>query len=193
MNFRGSQGHGAGFIVAGYRQWGGKLIDDLVDGTRWAATQPEIDGARVCAYGWSYGGYASLMLAARAGSMFKCAVGAGGVYSLAQMYDDDKTKGNKTATNYLKHTMGEDRSLLDAQSPAKMADKITVPVLLVHGSKDKVAPIVHAEMMRDALTKAGRPPEWMEVANEDHGFYDSENRKQFYLRLEAFLAKHIGK
>jgi dipeptidyl aminopeptidase/acylaminoacyl peptidase len=33
----------------------------------------------------------------------------------------------------------------------------------------------------------------MEVKNEGHGFYDSENRKQFYLKLESFLAKNIGK
>jgi hypothetical protein len=38
----------------------------------------------------------------------------------------------------------------------------------------------------------GRPPEWMLVKNEGHGFYDSEHRKEFYLRLEGFLARHIG-
>jgi dipeptidyl aminopeptidase/acylaminoacyl peptidase len=193
VNYRGSQGHGAGFVGAGYRQWGGKLIDDIVDGVKWAAAQPQIDGARVCAYGWSYGGYASLMLAAREPSMFKCAVGAGGVYKLAQMYDDERVKGNKVRTNYLKKTLGEDSAALDAQSPTALADKITIPVLLVHGSKDKIAPVIHAEMMRDALTKAGHPPEWMEVANEGHGFYDSEHRKEFYLKLEAFLGKYIGK
>jgi dipeptidyl aminopeptidase/acylaminoacyl peptidase len=47
--------------------------------------------------------------------------------------------------------------------------------------------------MRDALTTAGHPPEWMEMPNEGHGFYDSEHRKQFYLKLEAFLAKNIGR
>jgi dipeptidyl aminopeptidase/acylaminoacyl peptidase len=33
----------------------------------------------------------------------------------------------------------------------------------------------------------------MEMPNEGHGFYDSEHRKQFYQKLEAFLGQHIGK
>jgi dienelactone hydrolase len=193
VNYRGSQGRGIGFLHAGYRQWGGKLIDDIVDGVKWAASQPHVDGARACAYGWSYGAYASLMLAAREPSMFKCVIGAGGVYSLAHIYDDERVKGEKPATNYFRKTMGDDSAQLDAQSPTTLAGKITIPVLLVHGSKDKIAPVIHAEMMRDALTRAGHPPEWMEVANEGHGFYDSEHRKELYLKLEAFLGKYIGK
>jgi dipeptidyl aminopeptidase/acylaminoacyl peptidase len=47
-------------------------------------------------------------------------------------------------------------------------------------------------MMRDALAKAGHPAEWMEVPDEGHGFYDSERRKQYYLKIEAFLARHLG-
>jgi dipeptidyl aminopeptidase/acylaminoacyl peptidase len=88
--------------------------------------------------------------------------------------------------------MGEDRAALEAASPTTLAAAIKVPVLLVHGTKDKVAPIVHGEMMRDALAKAGHPAEWMEVPDEGHGFYDSERRKQYYLKIEAFLARHLG-
>jgi dipeptidyl aminopeptidase/acylaminoacyl peptidase len=193
VNYRGSSGLGAGFVEAGHREWGGKLIDDIVDGVKWAIAQPMIDGRRVCAYGWSYGGYAAMMLAAREPSLFKCSVGAGGVYSLRRIYDDEGVKGEKRASKYFAKTMGEDSKLLDAASPTQLADRITVPVLLVHGSKDKIAPIVHAEMMRDALAKAGHPPEWMEMPNEGHGFYDSEHQKQFYEKLAAFLDKNIGK
>lgn len=192
-NYRGSGGRGIGFEQAGYREWGGKLIDDIADGVKWAAAQPEIAGTRVCAYGWSYGAFAAIMLAAREPGLLKCAVGAGGVYSLPQMYQDDLRKGEIRSVNYFKKTMGEDKALLDAQSPTTLAGRIKVPVLLVHGAKDEIAPIVHAKMMRDALTRAGHAPEWLEEPNEDHGFYDSEHRKQLYLRLEAFLDKHIGK
>ena len=82
---------------------------------------------------------------------------------------------------------------MERDSPTRHADKIKVPVLLVHGKKDKRTQIDQAEMMRDALTKAGRPPEWMMVETEGHGFYDSQHRKVFFEKLEGFLAKHIGK
>ena len=47
--------------------------------------------------------------------------------------------------------------------------------------------------MREALTKAGRPPEWFYVSGEGHGFFAEKNRAAFYEKLEAFLAKHIGR
>jgi dipeptidyl aminopeptidase/acylaminoacyl peptidase len=40
--------------------------------------------------------------------------------------------------------------------------------------------------------KVNRPPEWMALDNEGHGFYKTENVKEFYRRLETFLDKHIG-
>ena len=36
VNFRGSGGYGAAFEVAGYRQWGGAMQDDVTDATKWA-------------------------------------------------------------------------------------------------------------------------------------------------------------
>jgi dipeptidyl aminopeptidase/acylaminoacyl peptidase len=66
-------------------------------------------------------------------------------------------------------------------------------VLLVHGGKDKRAPVQHAEEMREALIKAGNAPEWLLAPNEGHGFYDTANTTAFYQKLEAFLAKNIGK
>ena len=46
--------------------------------------------------------------------------------------------------------------------------------------------------MRRALQNAGNDPEWLLIKNEGHGFYDSEHQKEFYMRLETFLKKHIG-
>jgi dipeptidyl aminopeptidase/acylaminoacyl peptidase len=192
VNFRGSSARGPSFLLAGYREWGGKLIDDLADGVKWAATRPDIDGSRVCVSGASFGAYAALMLPAREPGMFKCSIGTAGVYYLPQIFNDEEVKGNKRSTNFFKKTMGDDTAALEAASPTTLASRITVPVLLVHGKKDKRAPIVHAEMMREALAKAGNTPDWVEVANEGHGIYDAERRKAYYQKIEAFLAKHIG-
>jgi dienelactone hydrolase len=193
VNFRGTVGRGPKFEVDGYRQWGGRMIDDLVDGVRWAVAQGMVDDKRICAYGASFGAYASMMSAIRARELFKCAIGYAGVYDLPLIYDQPNAKvGGQDYRYYLK-VLGQDANQLTAYSPSRLAAKLTAPVLLVHGGADDRAPPVQAEAMRDALIKAGRPPEWMFVSGEGHGFYSEKNRLAFYEKLEAFLAKHIGK
>ncbi len=192
VNFRGSDDRGVNFEEAGYRQWGGKIQDDLIDGIRWAVAQGQIDGNRVCSYGASFGGYASLMLAAREPALIKCAVGYAGVYDLNLLLTGDNAKYSKSTASHLKRYIGEDKAELDRFSPVKQAAAITSPVLLVHGGKDKIAPPEHAEAMRTALTAVNRPPEWLLAPSEGHGFYDTANRTRFYEALAAFLDKHIG-
>jgi dienelactone hydrolase len=193
VNFRGSGGRGEGFESAGYRQYGLKMMDDLIDGVKWANAQPEIDASRVCAYGISFGGYAALMLPARAPTMFKCSVGYSGRYYLPSKYTQDSASGDKQVKNYLIKTLGDDPALLNQQSPVMQAALITLPVMLVHGGNDKVTELNQAEMMRNALIKAGNPPEWILEKDEGHGFYDAKRQQAFYERLEAFLGKHLAK
>lgn len=193
VNFRGSSGRGVRFQNAGYRQWGGQIMDDLVDATKWVSANGEIDPARGCVYGASFGGYSALMLAAREPSLFKCAVGYAGVYDLKRMFQQDRTIERKSTYNYWVDAIGLDDAELARFSPAKQADKITIPVFLIHGGNDKTAEPIQAKVMREALIKAGRPPEWLYAPNEGHGFYDKKNSTEMYEKLEAFLAKNIGK
>ncbi|MGZ5202889.1 MAG: alpha/beta hydrolase family protein [Telluria sp.] len=192
VNYRGSGGRGPDFRDIGYRQWGGKIQDDLVDGVRWALATGEIDGARMCAYGGSFGGYSALMLAAREPSLFKCVVGYAGIYDLNLVHKPQNNRWDEGVINYVRKTVGSDKAELDRYSPALLADRITAPVMLVHGGQDKRAVVENAEKMREALIKAGRPPEWLLAPSEGHGFYTIKNRTEFYQRLEAFLAKHLG-
>ncbi|WP_338764741.1 alpha/beta fold hydrolase [Massilia sp. METH4] len=193
VNFRGSGGRGETFQAAGYRQWRGKIMDDLVDGVRWATDNAGIDADRMCVYGVSFGGYAALTLASREPTLFKCAVGYAGVYDLKLFFEEDRAKRSKSLASFYRRYVGDDIAELDRISPALHAGTIKAPVLLIHGGKDTIAPKEHAFRMRDALEKAGRPPEWYYVDYEWHGFYDTENQIEVYRRLEAFLAKHIGK
>ena len=192
VNFRGSGGRGVNFQQAGYRQWGAKIQDDLIDGVKWAASQGEIDGARVCAYGVSFGAYSALMLAAREPELIKCAVGYAGVYNLNLLFKEKSARESKRTFNFYDRYVGQDKAELDRFSPVTLAGAIKAPVLLVHGGKDEIAPPVHAEEMRAALMKEQRPPQWLYMPNEGHGFYDTANITRFYEALEAFLDKHIG-
>jgi dipeptidyl aminopeptidase/acylaminoacyl peptidase len=193
VNFRGSGGRGISFQESGYKQWGGKIQDDLIDGVKAAIEQGDIDGKRVCAYGISFGAYSSLMLAAREPEMFKCAVGYAGVYDLSYIYKERNVVASKSTTNFFIRTMGNNEAELALQSPSKLAEKIKVPVWLVHGGKDEVAPVEHVKRMRAALIKVGRPPEWTLEEDEGHGFFDAQRRKELFENLEKFLGKHIGK
>lgn len=193
VNFRGSGNRGEAFKESGYKQWGAKIQEDLIDGVKAAITQGGIDAKRICTFGGSFGGYSALMLPVREPGMFKCAVGYAGVYDLPYMYKQPDIAGEKSALAYYKRTMGSDDAELARQSPAMLADKIKIPVWLVHGGEDETAMPEHAKRMREALIKANNAPEWTFEPDEGHGFYDPQRRKAFYEKLESFLGKYIGK
>ncbi|HEV2539784.1 MAG TPA: prolyl oligopeptidase family serine peptidase [Frateuria sp.] len=193
VNYRGSGGRGEDFQEAGYLKWGTRIQQDLTDGVRWAVAQHYADPARICVYGGSFGGYSAMMTTIRAPGLFKCAVGYAGVYDLKMMYAKGDVRESKTGRSYLTMVIGKDDADLDANSPDKLADKIDVPVLLIHGEDDQRAPFAQAKAMRAALDAAHKPYEWMSKPGEGHGFYDEKNRVDFYNALQAFLEKHIGK
>lgn len=191
VNFRGSGNHGRAFRQAGAREWGGKMQDDVTDATRWAIAEGIADPARICIFGSSYGGYAALMGVAKEPSLYRCAAGAVGVYDLPMMHTTGDIQRRGSGETYLREWIGE-RAELAAVSPTRMADRITVPVFLAAGVEDERAPVEHTEKMERALKAAGVPVEALYYRNEGHGFYVDANRQEYYTRLLAFLARHIG-
>ena len=191
VNFRGSGNHGRAFEQAGARQWGGTMQDDVTDATRWAIAEGIADAGRICIYGSSYGGYAALMGAAKEPSLYRCAAGNVGVYDLPTMHTHGDVQKRGSGTTYLREWIGE-RDALAAVSPNRMADRIKVPVFLAAGGKDERAPIEHSRMMERALRSAGVSVETLYFPTESHGYYDDDNRREYYTRLLAFLATHLG-
>lgn len=192
VNYRGSSGRGADFEEAAYLKWGTRVQQDLIDGVKWTIAQKYADPDRICVYGGSFGGYAAMMTTIRAPGMFKCAVGYAGVYDLAMMYEKGDIQQRRTGRNYLKRVIGKNDADLAANSPDKLADKINVPVLLIHGEDDKRVPFAQAEAMRAALDAAHKPYEWMSKPGEGHGFYSETNNIDFYNKLQQFIGKYIG-
>jgi dipeptidyl aminopeptidase/acylaminoacyl peptidase len=190
LNYRGSGNYGRAFEHAGYKQWGGTMQDDLTDATRWAIQQGIADAHRICIYGASYGGYAALEGVAKEPSLYRCAIGYVGVYDMPTMFHAGDIQYSKSGENFLKETLGEDN--LDVISPTHLADRITVPVMMVAGREDVRAPPKHTEMMRDALQKAGKQVDTKIYAGEGHGFYTIEDRTDLYTRMLAFLDRNIG-
>jgi dipeptidyl aminopeptidase/acylaminoacyl peptidase len=120
--------------------------------------------------------------------MYKCAIGYAGVYDLKVMVDADDS--SKQARAEFARELGTTPEIYAAQSPARHADQVDVPVLLMHGKADHVATFEQYDRMADALRKAGKPFESLVKPEEGHGFYDEENQAEAYERMAAFLKKY---
>jgi len=192
VNFRGSGGRGDAFEFAGYRQWGGTMMDDIADGVRWAIDSKLADPDRICTYGASFGGYAALMNPIRYPDLYRCAIGSIGVYDLELMKKVGDVRSSEWGRDYLDQALGTDPAELAANSPARHADKIKVPVMLFQGGVDRRVPMEQFDAMVAGFRKAGVKVDTMVVKGEGHGFYKPENRAEVYKRIEAFLNQNIG-
>jgi len=99
MNYRGSTGYGRSFWEAGFKQWGGKMQNDITDGVEWLIQQGIADPKRVAIYGASYGGYAVLAGLAFTPDVYACGVDYVGVSNIFTMI--------KTIPSYWKPLMAE--------------------------------------------------------------------------------------
>ncbi len=193
INYRGSGGYGLDFLNAGLREWGGKMQQDLADGTRWLLTQNKIDEKRICIYGISYGAYAALMGVATEPNLFKCAIGYSGIYELGALGSQGTMDNTAYGRKYLADIFVNDVTWLNARSPNRLAARIKAPVLLIHGGADEIASAAQAKVMQKSLIAAGNPPQWIFEGSEGHGFFDPEKRLNAYKGIINFLDTHIGK
>jgi dipeptidyl aminopeptidase/acylaminoacyl peptidase len=190
VNYRGSGGYGRAYQTAGYRHWGDRIVQDIVDATRFAVDKRYADPRRVCIIGGSFGGYAAMQSAIVAPDLFRCAVGVAGVYDLGLMAHEGDIPETPLGRAFVRTAVGEDSTALKEASPVQNADKLRARVLLIHGKKDQRAPIEHAERLKSALEEKGRPPEWLVEPKEGHGFYDEDARERMYSRLLQFLREN---
>ncbi len=192
VNYRGSGGYGDKFQRAGHLQWGGKMIQDIIDGSEHAVVNFPVDPNRVCLYGASYGGYAALMAAVRAPEAFKCAIGYVGIYDLNYAYTQSDTMSAMGGEAYLNKVIGTDKQQLNEFSPVNHADKIKANVMLIHGNKDSRVPVINAEKMLERLEDAGKVVPYLNFSRSGHGVYDEEGRATLYKGVLEFLDKNIG-
>jgi len=202
VNFRGSGNRGQDFERAGWREWGGKMQDDLTDATRWAIEQGIADPERICIYGGSYGGYATLMGVVKEPDLYQCGVGYVGVYDLEWFRSGDGSDfsrfrgygrdARKQFDLFMSSAVGESPEVLRPVSPVQHVDRIKADLFIVHGEADVRVPVGHAYRLRDALDAAGKDYQWMIKEKEGHGFYQVDNRVDLYTAMLAFFNKHIG-
>lgn len=195
-NFRGSDGLGTAHLEAGYGEWGRKMQTDLSDGVRWLASEGIIDPARVCIVGASYGGYAAMAGPTLDPGVYKCAVSVSGVSDLRLMVQWEADQGGQRdspVVRYWNRFMGAERlgdRTLDTVSPAAQAARADAPILMLHGRDDTVVPFEQSRVFADALRRAGKPHELVELPSEDHWLSRAATRQWMLAETVRFLELH---
>ena len=195
MNYRGSAGYGQEFSRKGRHQVGGAIQLDIEDATRWAIEKKVADPKRIAIVGASYGGYSALYALGQSPDLYCCGISISGVSDWVSIYKNISDPEYQFAREHWIKEIGDpekDEEKLKAISPVNFADKITAPVLIIHGKEDKVVPLKQAKKMVAALEKTGRKPQSFFASDEGHGFRKEKARVQEYKAIEAFLAQHLG-
>ena len=195
MNFRGSTGYGRSFWQASFKQWGRKMQDDVTDGVEYLVREGIADPKRICIYGGSYGGYATLAGVTYTPDLYACAVDYVGVSNLFTFLNTIPPYW-KPYLDMFHEMVGDpekDKALLTETSPALNADRIKTPLFVAQGARDPRVNIDESNQMVKALKARGVDVPYMVKENEGHGFHNEENQFDFYEAMERFLAKYLSK
>ena len=194
--FRGSSGFGEAHRNAGYGQWGRRMQTDLSDAVRHLAAKGIVDARRVCIVGASYGGYAAMAGVTLDPGVYRCASAVAGVSDLRRMLASEVVESGGARTNSLRYwqrfmgAASKDDTSIDAISPARLADRVTVPLQLIHGRDDTVVLPEQSRFMRDAMIKAGKSADYLELPSEDHWLSRPATRIAMLEAQVAFLETH---
>ena len=134
VNYRGSIGYGHKFREAGYHQWGGLIIDDIIQATKWAKQQDGIDPNHVCIFGERFGAFAALTATARDPELYNCTIGHEGFYDLNGIWDSGFPDQIPGLAASMQREMGRDREMLALYSPHDKVDTFKGPLLLTRRS-----------------------------------------------------------
>ncbi len=193
VNYRGSGGYGQEYQEAGYRQWGDAIQKDIIAGTEWAIAQGHGKAGNVCIMGGSFGGYSVVQASTIKPDLYRCGIAVAGVYDLTLMSKLGDIPRRGFGKAFLQRVIGNDPAQLAAFSPVNRVSQLKTHLLIAHGERDERAPMEHATALTNALDKAGKPYEWLEFADETHGFYSETNQQIYFSKVQQYLSQHLTK
>ncbi|OGT80541.1 MAG: hypothetical protein A3J35_01120 [Gammaproteobacteria bacterium RIFCSPLOWO2_02_FULL_52_10] len=186
-NYRGSGGYGKAWEGDGaFRNWR-TAIDDIADGAQYLVKEGIANPNRICAVGWSFGGYAALMSGIEEPDRYRCIASIAGVTDPQKLgLNMRRFVGGKSAQTFI----GTDDEVTVRGSPVNRAAEIQDPVLLVHAEKDINVPFKQGELMYEALQKHGKSVEFITYENAEHSILPERYRIDLLTRLGEFLDQH---
>jgi dipeptidyl aminopeptidase/acylaminoacyl peptidase len=192
VNFRASTGYGKAYQNAGNLEWGGKVIQDLVDGKNWAVTRGIADPKRVAIMGGSFGGYAALAALAFHPREFACGIAMNAI-SDANLFLASMPPHWTIGKARFEARMGKDPEFLKTISPLQKASQVVRPLLIMHNANDVRVKLEHADRMVAALRQSGKDVTYLVFPDAGHvsgGTY--ANFLKRWAAIEAFLGRHLG-
>jgi dipeptidyl aminopeptidase/acylaminoacyl peptidase len=190
VNYGGSTGYGRAFRERLYGRWGVVDVIDCINAARYLVDRGLADPDRLVVTGGSAGGWTTLC-ALTFHDAFACGTSYYGVADLEPF----ATFTHKFELRYTDTLVGpwpEAADLWRARSPARHADLLSRPVLLLQGLEDEVVPPSQAEIMVRALERKGIPHAYLAFEGEQHGFRGAETIVRCLQAELAFYGRILG-
>jgi dipeptidyl aminopeptidase/acylaminoacyl peptidase len=182
-NPRGSSGYGQAHGRAVIGDVGAVSTADLMAALDHAlAENVDLDPARVGVLGGSHGGFMTTWLAAHEGHRFKAAVSERAVNAI------DSFEGSSDIGWFFADNLyGTDPEARRRQSPLTHADRIDVPLLIIHSEQDWRCPLEQAQRLYVSLKRRGAAVEMLVFPGEGHELSRSGRLSHRMARFEAIL------
>jgi dipeptidyl aminopeptidase/acylaminoacyl peptidase len=196
VNYRGSTGYGKSFRDKGMGEFARKMQDDLNDGVDWLIAQGTADPEKIAIAGASYGGYAAMVGLTFTPDKFACGIDFIGPTDLARFLETTPSYWESYLAFWYKFTGdpkdAKQREMLNERSPLYKAAALKSPVLIVHSVNDARVKLEQAELMVNALVKAGKSVEFVRLAGDGHTGLRWSNNLTLYRKTEDFLSRCLG-
>lgn len=182
---RGTGGRGADFEKSTYLNLGVQEAQDQVATAEYAGSLPYVDKNNIGIWGWSYGGYMTLMSMSEGTPVFKAGVAVAPV-----------TDWNYYDTVYGERYMRTPKENADgykASSCIERAGKLNGNLLLVHGLADDNVHFQNSAEYAERLVQEGKQFEMQIYTNRNHGISGGNTRMHLYTRITNFFKEHLQK
>ncbi|MDZ4813154.1 MAG: S9 family peptidase [Pseudomonadota bacterium] len=183
LDNRGSDRRGKAFEEPLFRRMGGPEVIDQLEGVKWLKAQSFVDADRVGVFGWSYGGYMSLLMLAKASDQIAAGV-AGAPVTDWRLYDTHYTE------RYMDHPETNAAGYTQSAVFAHL-DGLKSPLLLVHGMADDNVLFTHSTKLMSALQEKGTPFELMTYPGGKHGISLPWMKKHAYNTIADFFDRKL--
>ena len=180
---RGTGGRGTDFRYAVYKNLGHYETIDQLAAARYAASLPYADPSRIGIYGWSYGGYQSLMCASADGSPYAAAVAVAPVTDW-RFYDTVYTE------RYMLTPQQNEQGYNDA-SALNRALHLACPLLIMYGTADDNVHPANSLQYVSTLQSAGILCDMLVFPQMNHSINGCNARQAVYGRMFNFFADKL--